>query len=136
VTERLPWLVLEDGGVAGYAYASRHRERAAYRWAADVSCYVAERARRRSIGKALYGALFELLSKQHYLRLYAGITLPNPASEALHRSVGFEPVGTYRSVGYKHGAWHDVRWYGLALGLRDVPLEPIPFARLYEVAQR
>ena len=132
-----PWLVAEvDDAVAGYAYATRHQDRAAYRWAANVSVYVAEHARRGGIGRELYAELFSILASQRYLRLYAGVTIPNPASEALHRLMGFEPIGTYRSVGYKMGGWHDVRWYGLALGLSDTPREPILFSDLHEIAQR
>lgn len=126
-----PWLVAEDGeGILGYAYGSRHREREAYRWAADVSVYVAERARRAGIGSALYRELFSIMSAQGYQRLYAGVMVPNPASEALHLAVGFEEIGTYRAVGFKFGKWHDVRWYGLALRDDAVPSEPIPFAVL------
>ena len=109
---RTPWLVYEDAHeVLGYAYASRHRERAAYQWAVEVSAYVDRRAHRRGIGRALYSTLFRILALQGFHRAYAGITLPNPASVGLHTSVGFTPVGVYRGVGFKHGAWHDVAWY-------------------------
>lgn len=116
VTERLPWLVLEDGGtVAGYAYASLHRERAAYAWSVDVAAYVASEYRQCGVGRALYTALLGVLRRQGYYKAHAGITLPNPASVALHEAVGFETVGVYRGVGYKLGVWHDVRWYQLVL---------------------
>lgn len=112
----LPWLVAErDGRVVGYAYASAHRERAAYRWAADVSVYLDPDERGRGTGRALYGELLALLRDLGYVTVYAGITLPNPASVGLHESVGFRPVGVYRGVGYKHGRWHDVGWWRLAL---------------------
>ena len=52
------------------------------------------------------------------------MTLPNPASEGLHRALGFEPVGTYRRIGYKFGAWHDVGWTQLILPASDDPPEP------------
>ncbi len=107
-----PWLVWEEAGrVAGYAYASRHRERLAYQWSVDVSCYVHADFRRRGIGARLYRALLELLRAQGYFNAYAGIALPNAASVALHESVGFRPVGVYRGVGYKREAWHDVGWW-------------------------
>jgi phosphinothricin acetyltransferase len=135
VLETHPWLVADDGGeVVGYAYATRHRERAAYRWAVDVSAYVAAGRRGRGIGRTLYTALFEELRGLGYLRAYAGVVLPNPASEALHESVGFREIGVYREVGFKFGRWHDVRWYGLTLGRREAaaereaPAEPIPFS--------
>jgi phosphinothricin acetyltransferase len=59
----------------------------------------------------LYVALCEILKAQGYYNAYAGITLPNPASVGLHEALGFQPVGVYRSVGYKKGAWHDVGWW-------------------------
>jgi L-amino acid N-acyltransferase YncA len=111
-----PWLVLEeDGRVVGYAYASHHRERAAYRWAADVAIYVDPAHHRRGAGRRLYGALLDLLRAQGLRVACAGITLPNDASVALHRAVGFEHVGTYRSIGWKAGAWRDVAWWQLRL---------------------
>jgi L-amino acid N-acyltransferase YncA len=122
-----PWLVSQDGGsVVGYAYASRHRERAAYRWAADVAVYVHEGHRRRGIGHALYHTLFELLARQGVRIACAGITLPNQASVALHESCGFQPVGIYRRIGWKMGAWWDVGWWQLELPGADPPAEPGP----------
>ena len=114
--EQLPWLVCADGGtIQGYAYASSHRTRAAYQWSVDVSVYVHEHTRRAGVGRALYRALFPLLTLQGFVNAYAGITLPNPASVGLHESLGFRPVGVYRAVGYKLGAWHDVGWWSFAL---------------------
>ena len=107
-----PWLVWEEEGrVAGYAYGSWHRERLAYQWSVDVSCYVHADFRRRGIGARLYRALLELLRAQGYFNAYAGIALPNAASVALHESVGFRAIGVYRGVGYKRGGWHDVGWW-------------------------
>ena len=108
-----PWLIREvDGLVAGYAYASRHRDRAAYQWSVDVSCYVHEEFRGRGIGAALYRALLDILRRQGYFNAYAGIALPNEASVRLHESVGFRAIGRYANVGYKLGAWRDVGWWG------------------------
>jgi phosphinothricin acetyltransferase len=110
-TAQWAWLVAEhDGRCLGYAYASMHRERAAYRWSAETSAYVDSSAQRRGVGKALYLALFDALIAKGYCNAYAGMTLPNDASVALHRRVGFEPIGVFRRVGYKFGAWHDVAW--------------------------
>jgi phosphinothricin acetyltransferase len=109
---RFPWLVFESGDtVAGYAYASGHRSRAAYQWSVDVSVYVHPEFRRRKVAKALYTSLLGVLILQGYYKAYAGITLPNPASVGFHEAMGFEPVGVYRNVGYKLGAWHDVGWW-------------------------
>jgi L-amino acid N-acyltransferase YncA len=120
-----PWLVCEEDGVlAGYAYASRHRERAAYRWCVDVSVYVRESRRRSGVGRALCTSLFALLRLQGFCAAHAGITLPNPGSVRLHESLGFRPVGVYLKVGFKRGAWQDVGWWQLEL--RDRRVEPPP----------
>lgn len=112
VWHRYPWLVAErQGQLAGYAYASEHRSRPAYRWAADVAVYVAPGHRRAGVARSLYGRLLALLAGQGIHNACAGITLPNPASVALHESLGFELVGVYRRIGFKVGAWHDVGWW-------------------------
>jgi phosphinothricin acetyltransferase len=111
-----PWLVAEiDGEVVGYAYGSRHHERAAYRWAADVTVYIAAAHHRRGVGRALYGALFGLLERQGIYELCAGVTLPNDGSVALHESMGFVPVGVYRDVAFKFGRWYSVGWWQMSL---------------------
>jgi L-amino acid N-acyltransferase YncA len=111
-----PWLVAEgDGAVIGFAYACRHRERAAYRWAADVSVYVAADHLRQGCGRLLYEELLGRLRLRGLHVACAGITLPNPASVALHEGLGFVPVGVYRRIGWKLGAWHDVGWWQLEL---------------------
>ncbi len=128
-----PWLVAEVDGVAvGFAYASRHRARASYRWAADVAVYLDPAHHRRGIGRALYGALFGLLERQGIQVACAGITLPNAASVALHETCGFEPVGVYRRIGWKFGEWRDVGWWQLQLAPANdaAPAEPGPPARL------
>ena len=128
-----PWVVAErDGRVLGYAYAGRHRERAAYRWSVDVSVYVDHGAQRMGIGRALYVSLFAALVVQGFRNAYAGITLPNPASVGLHESLGFVLVGRYRGVGYKMGAWHDTGWFERPLAPRviDPPApRPLPECR-------
>jgi L-amino acid N-acyltransferase YncA len=128
VSEMYPWLVYENGNeVIGYAYASPHRERAAYRWSVDIAIYISETHRSRGIGTALYAALFQILRIQGFVNAYAGITLPNPASLRLHERFGFQLVGVYRKVGYKSGLWHDVAWWALTLQSgANPPEEPIP----------
>lgn len=117
--ERHPYLVaVDDGGVIGFAYAGPHRARPAYRWSAEVSVYVSERARGRGVARALYERLFLLLRHRGIVNVYAGIALPNDASIALHDSFGFEALGVYEHVGFKHGRWHDTRWAALTLELR------------------
>ena len=128
----LPWLTLEEGGrPVGYAYASPHRARASYRWSVDVAVYLAPEARGRGGGRALYGALLDLLTRQRYATAYAGIALPNAASVGLHEAMGFRPVGVYAGVGFKLGAWHDVGWWSRELAPRAAPPpEPISLAML------
>jgi phosphinothricin acetyltransferase len=127
ITRTYPWLVaVVDGKIVGYAYAGPHGERAGYRWSADVSVYLAAEARGLGIGRRLYERLFALVRLLGLRRLYAGVKIPNPASESLHRAMGFVPVGTYRRVGFKLGRWHDVRWFELVLrDDDDPPSEPL-----------
>jgi L-amino acid N-acyltransferase YncA len=123
-----PWLVAEDGGeVVGYAYAARHQERPAYRWATDVSVYVAANRRGEGLGRSLYEALFACLRQQNFQVACAGITLPNDASVALHEQLGFLCVGVSPRIGWKGGRWHDVGWWQLELepATPGVPLEPL-----------
>ena len=127
--QRLPWLVGEDdaGRVSGYVYAGRHKERAAYQWAVDVTCYVREDVRGQGVGKALYKRLFDELVTLGYCQAFAGIALPNAASVGLHESVGFEALGVYRKVGFKCGAWRDVGWWQRELQLPSQPAPPRAF---------
>lgn len=127
-----PWLVIGEGNrVEGFAYATPHRSRAAYRWSVDISVYVERAAQGRGLGRALYDDLIPLLGRQGFVNVYAGIALPNPASEALHSAVGMEPIGIYHGVGFKAGRWWDVAWYGMRLGdPPDLPAEPLPVPEL------
>jgi phosphinothricin acetyltransferase len=121
--ERHAWLVLvDDGRVAGYAYGGPFASRPAYRFSCEVSVYLEMGRRRTGGGRALYDALLARLAARGYRRVMAGMTLPNDASAGLHRTLGFEPVGVYREVGYKAGAWHDVAWVQKALVPADAPL--------------
>jgi phosphinothricin acetyltransferase len=116
------WLVLEDDGrVVGYAYAGPYKERAAYRWSSEVSVYLEMGRRRSGSGRLLYEALFERLAERGFRTLVAVMTLPNDASEGLHHAMGFEPIGTFRRVGWKHGQWRDVAWVQRGLGADDGP---------------
>ena len=118
-----PWIVLEDdGAVIGYAYASPHHDRAAYRWSVSTAIYISRTHHRRGVGRALYTTLFELLRHLGYYTATAGIALPNPASVRLHEAFGFALVGVYRDIGHKMGAWHDVAWYQTSL--QPAPAQP------------
>jgi len=115
-----PFLVCElDGTVVGYAYAGPHGVRPAYRWSANVSVYVAQDKHCGGVGRTLYFELISILRRQGFHALFAGITLPNEKSVGLHEAIGFQYLGTYREVGFKLGAWHDVGYW--RLGLLDEP---------------
>ena len=117
------WLLLEDdeSRVVGYAYSKVFAPRAAYRWATEVSVYLDRDSQRRGGGRMLYESLLPRLAARGFRMAIAGMTLPNDASVGLHRALGFQPVGTYRRIGYKHGAWHDVAWTQLELIPGDEP---------------
>jgi L-amino acid N-acyltransferase YncA len=129
-----PWLVAEgaDGhGVVGYAYGGRFSGRAAYDWSVETSAYIAEAARGRGVGRALYAALLAVLTAQGYRQAMAGIALPNEASVRLHEGAGFSLVGVYRAVGWKFGAWRDVGWWQRTLaGPPGPPAPPTPLTEL------
>lgn len=116
------WVVLEvDGRVVGYAYGTQYKERPAYRWACEVSVYMEMGRRRTGGGRMLYEALLWRLAGRGFRVAIGGMTLPNEASVGLHQAMGFEPVGTYRRIGYKHGKWHDVAWTQKSLVSGDDP---------------
>jgi phosphinothricin acetyltransferase len=116
IGQQYPWLAAyADGRLVGYAYACENRSRLAYRWSVDAAVYLDPSAQRQGIGSGLYRRLFALLGVQGYVNAFAGISLPNAASVALHEAMGFALIGVYRNVGYKLGAWRDVGWWQLAL---------------------
>jgi phosphinothricin acetyltransferase len=127
-TRTHPWLVAEgDEGVLGYAYAAPARSRAAYRWAAEVSVYLAPEARGRGVGGALVDELLARLRTAGYVTALAGSTLPNDASVRLFERRGFRLVGVFEKTGFKLGAWHDVGWWQLVLNDDPgPPEEPSP----------
>lgn len=105
----------QEGGVAGYASSRRFRDKAAYETTVETSVYVAPGLGARGIGSALYGALMEALGEEDVHRAVAGLTLPNPASQALHARFGFHSVGTFDEVGRKFGRFWSVEWLERAL---------------------
>jgi phosphinothricin acetyltransferase len=115
--------------VVGYAYAGKHRERAAYRWSVDLAVYVSRAIRRRGVGRALYVPLLTTLRLQGFRSAVAEIALPNAGSIRLHESMGFVHVGTHLDAGFKLGQWRDVGYWRLALSCGSVPNgEPCPFS--------
>ncbi len=118
-----PWLVgeAEDGTLLGYAYAARFRERPAYRFTVETSVYLRFGAGGRGLGRRLYEPLLAILEEQGFTQAIAAISLPNEASVRLHERLGFERVGTYRRVGWKLGAWHDVGLWQRGLARAGTP---------------
>jgi phosphinothricin acetyltransferase len=138
--ERYPWLVAVEGGtngrVLGYAYGTAHRARWAYQWSAEVAVYVDGSARGRGVGRRLYEALFTILRAMGIHSVFGGITLPNEASVALHRAMGFEEVGVYRGIGCKFGRWHDVQWWQKAIREKREHEPPLPAPRWLPESRR
>ncbi len=127
-----PWLVFEiNGKIAGYAYASRYRERVAYQWSVEASVYVHDEYMRAGIAGILYTTLFEILKRQGYRNIYAVINLPNERSVTFHESMGFSWFATYEQVGYKLGKWKNVGWWRLTINeFKEEPEAPIEFNKL------
>jgi len=127
-----PWLVCEiDGMVAGYTYATKHRERKAYQWCVESSIYVQDSFQKSGIGKTLYSSLIEILSKQGFRNVYAGITLPNDKSVKFHENSGFLHFANYKNVGYKLGEWKTVSWWQLSINeYNNNPIDPIKFSEI------
>jgi L-amino acid N-acyltransferase YncA len=115
-TQDLPWLVAEaDGSVVGFSYATRWKARSAYRHSVETTIYLKDGHSGRGVGRTLYSALFPILRQQGMHAVIGGAALPNAASVALHESLGFERVATFRQVGFKHDRWVDVAYWQLLL---------------------
>jgi phosphinothricin acetyltransferase len=127
ITKSYPWLVCTEGEkVIGYAYASSHRARAAYKWCVESSIYFDKSYQGRGYGKFLYQSLFDILKRQGYIHVLAGIGLPNIPSVAFHTKMGFEEIGTYKNIGFKQGHWHDTLWMQSRLNeLNENPASPL-----------
>lgn len=121
-----PWLVCSfKDRVIAYAYASKLRVKAAYKWTVESTIYVNRDFHGKGVARLLYTSLFEILRELGYLNIYAGVALPNIKSESFHRSLGFYDVGTYKNIGYKFGKWHDVLWLQLHLDKHTID-PPMP----------
>src|SRR5688500_7713308 len=118
---RYPWRVADDGLVHGYAKAGAWRARDAYRWSCELGIYLAHDRRGRGVGRALLAALVDELVARGFHTAIAGITLPNPASVALVERAGFVHAGSFREVGWKHDAWHDVGFWQRPLAPPGAP---------------
>lgn len=129
-----PWLAAVDeaGALAGYAYASAFRPRPAYRYTVETTIYVRQGLHGRGIGSLLYAPLLAILEAQGFTQAFGAITLPNPASIALHERHGFVRAGTYEQVGWKQGGWWDVGLWQRHLAPAVVPpAEPRPWREIW-----
>jgi len=126
-----PWLVAEDDGIVGYASTSPMRNRRAYRWSVETGIYLGPAAQGRGMGRQLLAAHLDLLERQGFVTVIAGIALPNEASVAVHEKLGFVLSGIERGVGFKLGEWVDVGRWQKDLAMRtEAPAEPLPFAEV------
>ncbi len=108
----LPWLVAEvENEIVGYAYATKWKERSAYRHSVEISVYVDHNHQGKGYGTKLYQALFTELHKLNIHLAIGGITLPNDASIALHEKFGMEKVAHFKEIGFKFGQWLDVGYW-------------------------
>ena len=125
-----PWLVAEEGGaIVGFASSSPFRARPAYRWTVETGVFLAPATQGRGLGRALMERMIEILTRQGFTAVVAGITMPNDASVALHEKLGFSPCATYRDTGYKLGEWRTVQVFARDLAPRlNPPGELRPFA--------
>ena len=132
ISATYPYIVCEvDGEIAGYAYAHRYKERAAYRWNVEVTVYLKPAFHRRGIGRALMTRLLAMLARQGVRMAYSCITLPNPASTGLHAAMGFTEAGVLTDAGWKNGSWRDVIWMQKRLcGAPGAPEEIVPIGKI------
>jgi phosphinothricin acetyltransferase len=105
------FVAVKDDAAVGWACSHSYKDRAAYDTTVAGSIYLSPEMCGLGLGRRLYATLFDALKTEDIHRIFAGVTLPNEASVGLHRSFGFEPVGTYREVGRKFGRFWDVATY-------------------------
>ena len=135
ITAQFPWMVWEeDGRILCYAYASLPFSRAAYRWVAASSIYLAPSAQSRGIGRKLYAALEALLTEQGYRKTYALITSDNPGSLKFHEKLGFHMIAEFRDCGIKFSKLYSVVWMEKALNSGELPKDfPKPVDQIVNV---
>lgn len=129
---KYPFYILETMGVpCGFAYGGPIRPHEAYQWDVEATIYLSpETPRRQGLGRTLYAALLDTLTRQGFKTVYGVITDQNEPSLALHRAMGFTEAGHFRNMGYKNGQWLGVIWMQKTLGAFDnPPNDPIPFSQ-------
>ena len=132
ISAEYPYIVLEeDGEIVGYAYSHRYLERVAYSWDVEVTIYLAPKVQGKGLGVILYDALEKLMALQNIKNLYSCITGDNVHSIEMHRSMGYELIGTFPKAGFKHDRWLDVVWMAKTIGEKEnAPLPFVPFAEV------
>ena len=130
--ERFPYLIAEkDGKIAGYAYVSPFKERAAYDWSVETSIYVDMEQKRSGIGRRLYEELENILKQQGILNVNACIAYPNPQSIAFHEKMGYRAVGKFTDCAYKLEQWLGMIWMEKMLGAHEnPPKEFVPYPEI------
>jgi phosphinothricin acetyltransferase len=118
---RYPYVVADVAGtVAGYAYAGPYRDRPAYHWCVEDSIYIAPESRRKGIGRRLLARLIADAKTAGFRQMLGVIgDSANAASVGVHAAAGFRLIGTFQSVGFKHGRWLDTVLMQLAIGAGD-----------------
>ena len=136
ISAEYPYIVLEeDGEIVGYAYSHRYLERVAYSWDVEVTIYLAPKVQGKGLGVILYDALEKLMALQNIKNLYSCITGDNVHSIEMHRSMGYELIGTFPKAGFKLDRWLDVVWMAKTIGEKEnAPLPLVPFAEVEENA--
>ncbi len=126
-----PWLVVERGHeIISYVYARRFRPRPAYDWDVEATVFVKEGHQGEGVGRAIYGAVLDILIAQGFVNVFAVITVPNESSVNFHRAMGFKRAGSFPGAGFKLDAWHTIETWWSQLGDRpDAPQPPIPFGK-------
>ncbi|MFI3166623.1 MAG: N-acetyltransferase family protein [Bacillota bacterium] len=131
IAENFPFLVYTRGGeIVGYAYASDHNKRQAYRFGVDVSIYISHNHLGGGIGTKLYEKLFEVLTDCGIYNAFSCITIPNEISVSIHEKFGFHEVGRFANAGYKFGKWHDILW--MQKQLKSPDENPSEVIKMYE----
>lgn len=142
ISGQYPYLVYAVGDeIAGYAYASKYRERAAYCYDADLSIYVSPKYHGTGVAQKLYSCLLELLKALGYYNVYAALTVPNEKSRRFHEKCGFSLIGSFHRTGYKFGRWYDVAWFEKAINHAEAPgpvrsISDLPDEELEEILKR
>jgi phosphinothricin acetyltransferase len=127
------FVCVQNGVIAGFAYAGLFRVKDAYQWSAESTIYVSENFQGKGIARVLYDVLLSTLELQGFVNVYAAVTLPNLPSEKLHTFMGFAEIGLFEKIGFKHGKWHDLKWYEMYL--TEHPKNPTPPVSIYEVKE-